>query len=106
MIPGLVKTLERLKELHIKKNQDYTGKSKNPFFNFTVASNLTRLFEKNDDKVYSTLIGIKLGRLAALLNSDAKPNNESVLDSFDDLIVYSTIWRQDVERRLTEVTEE
>lgn len=67
---------------------------------------LTKLFQKNDDKVYATMIGIKIGRLSALLNSEAKPNNESVLDSFDDLIVYAAIWKADVERRLTEVTED
>lgn len=100
MIPGLVKTLERLKELHIKKNHDYTGNSPDPFFNFHVAASLTRLFKHNDDKVYATLLGVKIGRLSALLNSGSEPANESILDSFDDLIVYSAIWRQDVEARL------
>ena len=105
MIPGLVKTLERLKELHIRKNQDYTGESKDPFFNFHVAGFLTSIFRRNPDKVYATLVGVKLGRLAALLNSDKEPNNESILDSFDDLIVYSAIWRQEVEKRLSGVKE-
>src|SRR3954471_15957747 len=99
-IPGVVETFDKLKELHIRKNQDYTGKSEDSFFNFRVASQLTRIFKMNDDKVYSTMVGIKLGRLAALLNSEARPNHESVLDSFDDLIVYAAIWKSDVKQRL------
>lgn len=100
MIPGLLETFDKLKELHIKKNQDYTGKSGNPFFNFDVAESVSSLFDKNEDKTYAVMIGIKIGRIVALLNSGKEPNNESLLDSFDDLIVYAAIWKADIERRM------
>lgn len=100
MIPGLLETFDKLKELHIKKNQDYTGKSGNPFFNFDVAESVSSLFDKNEDKTYAVMIGIKIGRIAALLNSGKEPNHESLLDSFDDLIVYAAIWKADIERRM------
>ena len=103
MIPGLLETFDRLKELHIKKNQDYTGKSGNPFFNFDVAESISNLFDNNIDKTYAVMIGIKIGRIAALLNSGKEPNNESLLDSFDDLIVYCAIWRADIEREARQV---
>jgi len=106
MIPSVVKTFDKLKELHIRKNADYTGKSKNRFYNFRIASFFTRIFDNNEDKVYATIIGIKFGRLSALLNSKNCPQNEPVLDSFDDAIVYLAIWKADVERRLTEVSNE
>lgn len=92
-IPGVVETLEKLKQLHIKKNEDYSPPG-NPTFNFDVATNLMSLFTSDSDKVFATMIGIKLARIAVLLNKGyAVPNYESVLDSFDDLIVYTAIWK-------------
>lgn len=91
----VVATFDNLKDLYIKKNQDYTGVSGNKFFNFDVARELMEKFQHDRDKVYVNMIGIKLGRLAALLNSGAVPNHESISDSFDDLIVYAAIWKAD-----------
>lgn len=99
MIKELIETFDALKELHIKKNEDYTGKSINPFFNFAVAEQVASLFGDDRDKVFATMVGIKLGRISALLNSGKPPNNESLLDSFDDLIVYAAIWKADIQRR-------
>lgn len=97
-IPEVIETFQKLLTLHIKKNEDYTGKDSNRFFNFNVADTISNLFESNRDKVFSTMIGIKLGRIAALLNSGKAANNESVLDSFDDLIIYAAIWKADCQR--------
>ena len=97
-IPGVVETFDKLKELHLKKNQDYTGTSQNPYFNLDVAESLHSLFKNDADKVYATMLGIKLGRIAELLNSRNTANHESVEDSFDDLIVYSAIWKSTVKR--------
>jgi len=98
-IKSVIDTFDSLKELHIKKNQDYTGNSLDPFFNFNVATDIHSLFYINRDKTFATIIGIKLGRIAALLNSGKPANNESVLDSFDDAIVYLALWKADLESR-------
>lgn len=103
MIPEVIETFDKLKELHRRKNADYTGNSNDPFYNFNVAIHLVEQFSSNRDKVYACMVGIKLGRIAALTNSGAVPNNESLLDSFDDLICYSTIWKADVNRRNTTI---
>ncbi len=93
-------TFDKLKALHIKKNEDYTGKSNNPFFNFDVADTISYYFASNRDRVYATMIGIKLGRIAALLNTNNTPNHESIEDSFDDLIVYAALWKADYQERI------
>lgn len=95
-IPGVLETFDRLKKLHVDKNEDYAT-SANPFFNFDEAEHMVSLFNGNKDKVYACMIAIKLSRLAVLLNSGKAPINEAVLDSFDDAIVYMSIWRADVE---------
>lgn len=101
-IPSVIETFDKLKELHIKKNQDYTGNSSDPFFNFNVATYIHSLFNNERDKTFATMIGIKLGRISALLNSGKSPNNESVMDSFDDAIVYLALWKADLINRLPE----
>lgn len=101
-IPEVIETFDKLKELHIKKNQDYTGESPDPFFNFNVSTDIHSLFKNEQDKTYATMIGIKLGRISALLNSGKEPNNESLLDSFDDLIVYTALWKANLMRRTKE----
>jgi hypothetical protein len=98
MIPEVIRTFENAIELHKKKNQDYTGGRIDLFFNFNVAEYVATLFASDRDRVFATMVGIKLARLAALLEL-GKPNFESVLDSFDDMIVYTAIWKADVQRR-------
>lgn len=99
MIQEVIDTLSQLKELHIRKNQDYSGDSPDPFFNFNVAVDIETLFDSERDKVFATMVGIKIGRISAILNSGKTPNNESLLDSFDDLIMYAALWKADVTRR-------
>ena len=97
-IPGVIQTLERLKKLHEDKNADYSPKGE-PFYNFNKAQFLVGLFHSDRDKVFACMVGIKLARIAVLLNSGKAAIHESVLDSFDDLIVYATIWRSDIDSR-------
>jgi len=94
VIPGVLETFEKLGKLHIIKNDDYSG-DRGPFFNFNCAEYISSWFSNAKDKVYAVMIGIKLARLAILLSSSKAPNNESIEDSFDDAIVYMTIWKAD-----------
>jgi hypothetical protein len=98
MIKEVTETFEKLIMLHRKKNEDYTGDKGNPFFNFDVAGDISKLFIEADDKVFATMVGIKLGRIAALRSSGKRPNHESVLDSFDDAIVYLAIWKAKIQQ--------
>lgn len=99
-IPGVLETFDRLKKLHEQKNADYATPV-NPFFNFDEAVHISSLFTHHRDRVYATMVAIKLSRLAVLLNSGKAAMNESVLDSFDDLIVYIAIWQAEMTRKET-----
>lgn len=92
MIPGVNDTLDKLKRLHVTKNQDYSG-GHEPFFNFDFAEYFSSLFKHTKDKVYAVIVGIKLARLSIVLQRS--PNHESVEDTFDDIILYTTIWKSD-----------
>ena len=92
LIPGMIDTFDKLKELHRKKNDDYAGNN-GPFFNFQFAQQLISYFKSDRDKIFVTQIGIKLARLAVLLESKDEAKNESIEDSFDDLINYCAIWK-------------
>ncbi len=91
VIPEVMQRLERIKQIHEKKNQDYTAVG-SPFENFERSAEVSSWFKHNIDKVFTTLIATKLARLATLLNKDSAPNNESIADSFDDLATYCLLW--------------
>lgn len=91
-IPGFLDTLDKLKELHRRKNDDYSG-DKGAFFNFEFCDYVSNLFSSSLDKVYATFVSVKIARLAVLLSSKSSPQNESIEDSFDDAITYLTIWK-------------
>lgn len=75
------------------KAQDYTTDMKvDRFENFTRAAVVGSWFADDRDKVYATLITVKLARLASLLGREKTPNNESILDTFKDLVNYSALW--------------
>jgi len=93
MIPGFVDTFDYLKELHRKKNDDYSGNF-GAFFNFDFCEYVSSLFNNGKDRVYAVFVAVKLARLAVTLNSGAV-NNESIEDSFNDLICYANIWKSD-----------
>lgn len=82
--------MEELKALHEKKNRDYS-ESPEAFDNFTRAATISSWFKEDIDKVFATLIGIKLARLAVLSNG-REPNNESIDDTFRDLTCYAGLW--------------
>ncbi len=98
MIPNFVSNLESYKELHKRKNDDYAG-DKGPFFNFEFCDYVSGLFSNSRDRVYAVFIAVKIARLAVLLSSKNPANNESIEDSFDDMIVYGNIWKCDYMER-------
>lgn len=101
LIPGFIDTFQKAIEIHKRKNDDYSG-DKGVFFNFDCAEIIASWFQGAKDKVYATLFGIKLARLAVVMYKPA--NYESVEDSFDDLIVYAGIWKCDYMQRNKKIT--
>lgn len=99
MIPEFTSLLEKMKVIHEKKNKDYASQD-NEFENFERSANIAEWFNNPVDKSFVNLIGIKLARLATLLNSGAAPNNESIGDSFLDLCTYCALWSSYNERKM------
>ena len=97
-IPEFLEALEKMKEVHIKKNEDYASDS-NPFSNFDCSEYGLSLFKNPRDGAFAWPIFTKLARLSTLLNSNKEPNNESVEDSFIDIANYVLLWRADFIRR-------
>lgn len=92
LISGMNDTFDKLKELHKRKNDDYAG-DRVPLYSFKFSEWLIGHFKRDHDKVFVNQIGIKLARLAVLLDKNGEAKNESVEDSFDDLINYCAIWK-------------
>jgi hypothetical protein len=90
-IAEVVSILDRIRLIHEKKNQDYSAPGQD-YENFQRAMTIMSWFKHDEDKVFACLIGVKLARLATLLNSGNKPNNESIDDSFLDHETYSILW--------------
>lgn len=82
--------LNKMREIHARKNHDY-AQDNDPFSNFKRAALISEWFNDPVDKVFVTMIGIKLARLAELHNGK-EAKNESVNDSHLDLEVYATLW--------------
>lgn len=98
-IPEFIELLDASKAIHLKKNQDYANAS-NPFSNFERSAELISWFNNPVDKSFVALIGTKLARIAEL--SDGRtPNNESLYDSFLDLLTYVGLWAAYDKRRRT-----
>ena len=98
MIAEVALIINRIKEIHEKKNQDYAAKGKD-YENFERAAELISWFKNDHDKTYVNHIGTKLARLATLLNSENEPNNESIDDSFLDLCTYCILWSANYQYR-------
>ena len=80
--------LNRSLEIHKKKREDYTtNPDSNPYENFTRANEIISWFPP-EYKSFASHIGTKLARLSSLLQSGKTPNNESLDDSFLDLVTY------------------
>lgn len=74
------------------KAQDYTS-SNDPHENFKRSAEIASWFPEKD-KSFVVLIGTKLARLGSLLSKNSKPNNESIEDSFLDLVNYCALWAE------------
>lgn len=97
-IPDFLDSLDRMRELHIKKNEDYAIEE-NPFANFDFTEIVLGMFKNERDKTFVWPIACKLARLANLLSNDKPPNNESIEDTFIDIPIYTLLWKADVKRR-------
>jgi len=99
-VKEFLELLKKMEEVHILKNGDYT--SNGGFENFERAAVIASWFQRNEDKVFATLIGVKLARLGALLVDGRKPNNESIHDTHLDLTNYSGLWAANNKIKLIE----
>ena len=88
--PDYVEFLDKMREVHDRKSQDY-AQDNNVYSNFEYSAKVSEIFKDPVDRVFATMIGIKLARLAELHNGKS-PKNESVADSHLDLSVYTAIW--------------
>ena len=80
---------DKIKEIHARKSHDY-AQDDNPFSNFERAAIIASWFSNPVHKVFATVLGIKIVRIAELLNGK-NPKNESIEDSFLDLSTYSIL---------------
>jgi hypothetical protein len=90
-VPNFIQQLDRMKAIHEKKSQDYSTNNE-AFSNFEQAAVIASWFNNPTAKVFATMIGIKLSRIANLLNKGGEPNNESLDDSFLDNDTYSVLF--------------
>ena len=94
-VSEFLELLNTAADVHRKKNADYSGND-DPYENFHRAEIIASWFERPIDKVFATLIGIKMARWANLANkaylTGAKPNNESLKDTGMDQMVYTGMW--------------
>ncbi len=86
----------KCQKIALSKRHDYSSEHDH-HDNFKRSAYLASWFISNEDKAYVVLIGTKLARLATLLNENKNPNNESIDDSFLDLVNYCALW---AERRI------
>ena len=87
---------EKCMTVTMSKRHDYTSGT-DAHENFKHSTELISWFYNDNDTAYVALIATKLTRLASLLNENKTPNNESIQDTFIDLINYCALW---AERRL------
>lgn len=91
--------LEKGKSIIESKGHDYTKDPKaNQFENFEKSGLIGSWFEDPTDKAFAILIGTKLARLATLLNGKS-PKNESIEDTFLDMMNYAALWGGSVSKR-------
>jgi len=88
-MPSPEELMDMGKKLMISKAHDYTVKDR--YENFIRQAELTSWFSEEQDKVFVSVIAIKLARLASLLGQK-EPKNESIQDTFIDLINYCALW--------------
>ncbi len=81
--------LNEMKEMHEKKGHDYAREG-NPFSNFEFAADFSAHFTHPIDRIFASIIGIKIARIIELQNKTAV--NESILDTYKDLTIYMGLW--------------
>ncbi len=80
--------MDKSKSIHLKKRADYTtNPDVNPHENFERANEIISWFPPEYSS-YASHIGTKLARLGSLLSTGKEPNNESLEDTFLDLVTY------------------
>ena len=89
-IPEIFKKCQKLT---VSKKHDYASSS-DGHENFKRSAELSSWFKNEQDKSYIILIGTKLARLSTLLDNKDDPNNESIEDTFMDLINYCALWAE------------
>jgi hypothetical protein len=78
----------------MSKRQDYTtNHNVDNHENFKRSAELSSWFKDEQDKTYAVLVGTKLARLGSLLGHK-EPNNESIDDTFIDLVNYCALWME------------
>lgn len=97
--PAFTGLLERMAELHDRKNHDYASDA-DPLSNFKEAAEVARGFT-GVDAVFASLIGVKLARLRELTATAKTPNHESIADTRTDLAMYAALWASYHEPRPT-----
>lgn len=88
--PRFEAALRRMQATHDAKSHDY-AREDNPYANFDFAAEVTARFAAPMDRVFATMVGIKLARLGELTSGKA-PKHESIDDSFLDLANYVVLW--------------
>lgn len=73
------------------KSHDY-AQAGNRYSNFEFAAQVADEFPDGPDRVFATMLAVKLARLAELLNQQKTPKHESVEDTFLDLCNYGVLW--------------
>ena len=92
MINHVEEILKRASDIHLKKREDYaTNPTADPFENFDRSSEIARWFPTTYSS-FAVLIGTKLARLGSLLVTGKAPNNESIDDTFLDLVTYCALF--------------
>ena len=79
-------------KVSLSKRADYTS-GVDHHENFKRSATVASWFRNDQDKVYAVLIATKLARLASLLDTK-EPNNESIDDTFLDLVNYAGLWAE------------
>jgi hypothetical protein len=81
----------QMARVHDAKSHDY-AKAENRYSNFEFTAQIADAFPDGPDRVFATMMGIKLARLAELLSQQKTPKHESIEDTFLDLCNYGVLW--------------
>lgn len=83
---------KKCQKISLSKRHDYTSSTDN-HENFKRSAEISSWFKSDQDKAYAILVGTKLARLGSLLGNK-EPNNETVDDTFIDLVNYCALWME------------